>query len=141
MPNFNSKLGDWEAAQEFAVNPNAKPGENPVYQGPDRAAQQMLAENGGKLGVPYNLFPELVIQSRQLGFKTVDEYLEVHGWSKEEALKRFEANKKQIVTHADKERKPAVKVQGGGRDYAMQGQDREGGIGKLPSDVPAQFVK
>lgn len=142
MPQFISKLGEWVPAEEYHVNPNAKPGENPVYKGPDRAAVEMLKEQGvEKLGQPYNTDPELVIRARQLGFKDVDEYLRTVGWDKNKAVASAEKASAELHTHADPARKQPIRPDTGGRDYSMQGNDRHGGIGKLPNDVPAAFTK
>ena len=142
MPSFISKLGVWEPKEEYHINPTAKPGENPVYQGPDRAALEMMKEQGvDSFGTLYSTDSELAMLARALGFKDLDEYLKVRGWNKEKALANYEAEKKKVVTHELPDRKNPGKFVGGGQDYSMQGNDRSGGIGKLPPDVPAAFTR
>lgn len=145
MGSWVSKLGQWFPKQEYFVNQKAKPGENPVYQGPDRGAMEYLNEQGVEsIGTPYNADGELVMRARQLGFKDVDEYLKVAvpgGFDKKAQLEKSEKEQQKLEVHETPERKNPTKFVGGGRDYANQGKDRFGGIGSLPNDVPASFVK
>lgn len=129
MPSFVSKGGVWEPALERVVDPNAEPGKE-VYEGPDRTAQQMLDANGGSMGVRFDLDPQIVIISRQLGFKSVKEYLEAFGYDQKKADAAYDKAKKVVNTHKDAPRKPSARIAGGGQDTSGQGKHREGGYGE-----------
>lgn len=106
MPSFNSKLGKWEAAQERAFDP--KTGE--IYDGPDRAALEVLKQNGGDMGQDALKDPQLLQASRNAGFNSVQEYISYYAPKPEEVKATEEAHKK-IVTHASP--KPKAGVSGG----------------------------
>lgn len=138
MPSFISKGGVWEPAQERVVDPNAPKGKE-IYEGPDRAALDMLkAEGVTQLGTSFRLDPELQTRARQMGFKDVDEYLKVYGWDTKKAEEAYLAAKAVVVDHKDPRRKPSSVFPSGG-DNTAPGADpkshRKGGF-ELPSDVP-----
>lgn len=138
MPSFISKMGVWEPAPEYHVDPKAPRGKE-VYEGPDRAALDMLKEEGVEsLGtnIPNQ---DMLVLARQLGYNTVDEYLEamVPGAKKrsEEAYKKAKGI---VETHADTPKVAPIKVPSGG-DNTAPGADpkshRKGGFGDKPEVV------
>lgn len=147
MPTWVSKAGKWFPSKEFAVNPNytkedQEAGLPPVYEGPDRAALEILQQEGVQyLGQDFRMNPDLIRQSRELGFKTVDEYLEVMHGVKTEGIEK-EADKKlqEINQHKNPSRKKSSKELAGGEDRSGKGQHKYGDFGD-PSDVPSAGLK
>jgi hypothetical protein len=103
MPSYISKLGKWEAAKERAFIP--KTGE--IYDGPDRAAMEVLKENGGDMGQDALKDPQLLQASRNAGFTSIEEYISYYT-PKPEEIKAIEEAQQKIVTHANPEPKPGV---------------------------------
>jgi hypothetical protein len=136
MPSFISKGGVWEPAQERVVDPNAPKGKE-VYEGLDRAALDMLKnENVEHLGQDFRMDPELQTRARQMGFKSVDEYLKVNGYDKEKAEADYQAKKAVVNDHKDPKRKQAAIFPSGGDDESRSGKGRKGGF-DTPADVPS----
>ena len=138
MPRFLSKDGVWEAAPERVVNPDAPEGQE-VYEGPDREALKVIAENGGSLGTHFSLDPELIQRAKMLGFKDVAEYLSVYGYDKVKAAKHFEEMKAQMLAdcHKDPKRQAMLRTQSGG-DNTAPGSEipaKKGGFGVPPEAV------
>lgn len=138
MPSFISKGGVWEPAKERVVNPNAPRGKE-VYEGPDRAAVEMLKEeNVEHLGMSFRLDPELQVRARQMGFKDVDEYLTTYGYDPKKAEADYLKKKDILVEHKDPRRVPQPIIHGGGENTAP-GADpkshRRGGFGEKPEVV------
>jgi len=136
MPSWVSKNGVWEPAQERVVDPNQPKGKE-VYEGPDRAALDQLKSEGVEhLGTDFMLDPELQTRARQMGYKTVQEYLKVYGWDKEKAEAAYLKAKGVVVDHKDGVRtKPAVFPSGGDSVAPGAKDGRKGGF-ELPPDVP-----
>ena len=133
MPSFISKGGIWEPAQERAVV--GEKGKEEIYVGPDRAAMEVLkAEGVTHLGQDFHNDPEMIMRARQLGYKTVDEYLTMYNYSKAEADKAYEKAKAQVITHETPSKKAPVVVQSGGDDTSGMGKSAKGGFG-----VPEQL--
>jgi hypothetical protein len=103
MPTFISKNGMWEAAQERAFDP--KSGE--IYQGPDRAAKEVIEANGGPLGQDALRDPQLLQASRNAGFTSVEEYIKNFA-PRPEQVKAIEEAQKIVVTHANPTPKEGV---------------------------------
>ena len=134
-PSWISKNGVWEPAQERVVDPNQPAGKE-VYEGPDRAALDQLKEEGVEhLGTDFMLDPELQTRARQMGYKTVQEYLKVYGWDKEKAEAAYLKAKAVVVDHKDGVRTKAAIFPSGGDDESRSGKGRKGGF-ETPSDVP-----
>jgi len=147
MPTWISKGGKWFPAKEFAVNPNftiedQSAGRKPVYEGPDRAAQEILEQEGVEyLGQDFRMNPDLIRQSRELGFKSVDEYLSVmHGVETKKIEEEAEKKAEVVNQHKNPSRKKSIKEVAGGEDRSGKGQHRYGDFGD-PSDVPNQALK
>lgn len=132
MPEYVSVGGKWEARNIYHVNANAKRGENPVYEGPDPEAKREL-EAGNINSTPGNTHPDMIVRARELGFKTVDEFLKTTmGVDYQENLKKQEAKLKEFDVTSERDKKPKkkpVRVPSGGDDYSGSGKSVEGGFG------------
>lgn len=130
-------------------------GKNPVYRGADRAALATLVEQGyavedkegdiyyygederfkGKRfkikdypGRDCRTEPDLIRQSRELGFKSVEEYLyTMYGVDVKEEKARAEKLLKNIVTHDDIKKRVPDAV--GSHDRSGPGPYKKGGFG------------
>ena len=130
-PNWISKDGVWHPAKEHVVLPHLVGTEREVYDGPDRAALFILyKEKKETLGMNFRHDPELINRTRQLGFKSVDEYAKAMGYDKEKVEKNFEEKAAQVTKHELPKKVDAIKKLGGGRDTSGQGNDTYGGFGK-----------
>ena len=103
MPTFVSKNGVWEPANERAFDP--KTGE--IYQGPDRAAKEVIEANGGPMDQDALKDPQLLQASRNAGFTSVEEYIKYYEQKPAEKAALKEAQEK-IVTHANPTPKEGV---------------------------------
>lgn len=143
MPRWISEFGKWVPAPEYAVDARAPEGQE-IYKGPDRAALLQLREEGVEyLGKDYHLDPDTIRAARQLGYKTVDEYLvEMFGYSKKEQTEKFQELKartgKDQTMHKNAERKPGIKVLGGGDDTTGNNPPRYGGMG-TPAELSGKI--
>jgi len=95
MPSFISNKGLWSPAHERAFDP--KSGE--IYDGPDREAKKYIDLEGGIVGKDALTDPELMQVSRNMGFKSVEDYLAYFQPSKKDIDAKLAADKK-VVTHA-----------------------------------------
>lgn len=127
MPSFVSKMGIWKPAQERAyIPPDPEKGrtEGYIYEGEDRAAKAMLAEQGvSQLGMNVREDPEVIQRARNLGM-TVDEFLHLNEPVSAEAKAHEDAKSTRVNKHEDPVRKPGVKHQGG---RAPERPESEGG--------------
>jgi hypothetical protein len=116
MPTFVSKQGEWFAAKEVAVLPiDHKAGrERPeIYEGDDREASKMIAENNGKpLGMKSEHDPQLINLARQQGM-TIHEYLDMYQEDIKQDKKNQAAALEKPTTHEAPKRKRGVVTQGG----------------------------
>lgn len=145
MPNFVSINGKWKPAREVVQLPltqeELEAGKNPVYSGPDRAAQSLLQEMGvDELGADFRTNPEFMQRVRQAGFTSVDEYLSMFGIDPKENAKKNEELLKKPAPNQSSRRNKAVKTPGGGVDTSGSGQHRDGGFG-MPNDVDVPQLK
>jgi len=114
MPQFISDGGEWHAAKESIGLKNksdevikssyiknheggdtAQPGEDFLYNGPDREAVKMLFESGKEtLGINFKNDPEFLKSLQAYGYSSnkqgVEEYLTMIGFDSEEQKKIFE---------------------------------------------------
>ena len=109
MPNFISNGGEWTAAKEkVLVQP--KEGEAFLYEGPDRAAEEIIKkESGGlsdKIGMPASQDPQMLEVARQHGL-TMDQWMERNkpNPAQEENIKKARSK---TVTHSPEPKKPSV---------------------------------
>lgn len=147
MPNWVSILGKWLPAKEFAVNDKMtledhRAGKSAVYEGPDRAAKAELDAAGVEhLGQDYHMEPDLIRAARELGFKTVDEYLQtMFGFDPKEAAKKQQELMGITNEHKLPEKKAPIKELGGGVDTTGKGKNTYGGFGD-PLDIPGDGLK
>lgn len=148
---FVSVAGKWYPAKEWAINPNAKPGENPVYEGPDRGAMEYMKENGlvdekGNIldypGQDCFTDPDNMMKARTLGYKNAEEHVkEIYGIDRKKVEDAGKKHLEKLTLHDQKvtpglDRSPL----GGGFDATGQGRDRKGGFGE-PDDVSASALK
>lgn len=118
MPTFISNNGIWTPSKERVYDP----AKDEIYEGPDRAALEMLKENDVKtLGMDSAKDPENIMRARQLGI-TVEELLERNVPPSPETLKNAESAASAVVTHADPKRKKGVKPS-------------KGGFGEIPANL------
>lgn len=135
MPRWISKDGEWHPAKEHAVLPHLSGTDKEVYDGPDRAALFILfQEKKETLGMNFRHDVELINRTRQLGYKSVEEYAKAMGYDKEKIEKNFEEKAAQVTKHELPHKVEAIKKLGGGQDTSGQGNDSYGGFGK-PKDI------
>lgn len=153
MPTFVSKDGVFHPAKERVAlrnnsnetikNPSAeyskycgeevKPGEQYIYEGPDRAALfELYLQKQETMGFPFWDDPELVSRVRQLGYKDVKQYAKAMGWNKEKVEEEFVKKASVVTKHELPEKVKAIERLGGGMDTSGQGKNRYGGFGEVP---------
>lgn len=131
MPRWISKDGIWYPAKEHAVLPHLSGTDREIYDGPDRAALlQLFLEKRETLGQNFRFDPDLINRTRQLGYKTVDEYAKAMGYDKEQVEKDFDEKASVVTKHELPKKVEAIKKLGGGQDTSGQGNDAYGGFGK-----------
>lgn len=123
MPTYNSVNGIWSPAKERTFDKK----KDDMYEGPDRAATDVLAEQGlDHLGMDVTKDPENITRARQLGV-SVEEFLMLDKEDSPEQKKAKEEKLNKVVTHKrGRPRKKAVQPQGGGVTMS-------GGFGDTPS--------
>lgn len=114
MPRYDSIGGKWYPANEkvLLTDVDIEKGENPIYEGPDRAAIKELESLGLEFhGQDYSENEDMLERVRNLGYSTIDEYLEKRrGIKREEYLKKQETkHKKTVTTNHDKKNLSAPK--------------------------------
>lgn len=108
------------------------PGDDFLYDGPDRAALQMIFKetNGdGFLGSDFKTDPEFLQSVRNRGFNTVDEYLKSIGYDEAKDKKKFEEKASKVQAHEVEGRVNEIEVLAGGRDFTGSKNDIIGGFG------------
>ena len=127
MPNWNSDDGVLTPAKESAVmhskgteaNPNGEPlvdskGNIMVYNGPDRAAVQVLKEAGvDHMGVNFREDNELIDRAADRR-KTVDEFCKTNIHTDEKRAADYKVKAARINSHSAVKRGTATKVKSGG---------------------------
>jgi len=106
MPSFVSKIGKWEAAHERVAYTD-KNGEPQIYDGPDRAAEEFIKQEGGSVGQDALKDPQLMQAARNSGFNDVPSYLAAFQPSEKE-IKEVELAQKAVVTHNPPKAKKGV---------------------------------
>lgn len=136
MPSWISNGGIWNPAKEYSVDPKAPKGKE-IYEGPDRAAMQELAEQGvTHLGKNFRTDPEFIMRVRQSGFKDVDEYLSVIGYDEKKAQAIYEKQLEEVNSHTDTPKKAPIQDLGGGLDTSKSGKNSRRGGFDWPADTP-----
>jgi hypothetical protein len=108
------------------------PGDDFLYDGPDRAAMQVLFKEGGDagtLGFDFKNDPDFIQMTRTRGFNTVDEYLKSIGYNEEAEKKKFEEKVSKVKAHDIEKKVNEIEVLAGGRDFAGGNNDIIGGFG------------
>jgi hypothetical protein len=139
MPNYVSDGGVWHPAKEHAVLPHLSGTDKEIYDGPDRAAMEALAEAYGidelgypkqtTFGMPFKDDPDLINRARQLGYKSVMDYAVAMGYDPIKAKEDFNEKASVIVKHKDPTRKPEPLIHGGGISTAPNNETLIGGFG------------
>ena len=127
------------------------PGEDYIYEGPDRAALFQWWEENGRIsqeemkkldgnvtmGEDFRMnqeFREQFAKARQMfGFNTVEEYLNYLGYDAEKGRQRFEQSASKVTKHDMPQKISEIKKLGGGQDYATGKLNRYGGFGDAPN--------
>lgn len=133
MPSFKSINGIWEAAHERVATVD-KEGNPQIYNGPDRAAQEYIEQNGGDVGQDALKDPQLLQTSRNMGFTSVDEYIKHF----QPTPKQVEATKQaqsKVITHTPEPKKPGVQPAG------QDGGVSKGGFYDEKSNPQKEFDK
>lgn len=119
-PSWISKDGVWQPAKEKAYD--AK--KNEIYEGPDRAATEVLAEKEVEfLGMEAKNDPQIMELARQRN-QTVEQYMEQNKPLPSQKKAQEEAQN-EVIEHKDKPKKRGVKPRGGGITIS-------GGFGDMP---------
>ena len=153
MPRFISDEGVWVVAKErvslknetgaVAVNPSVEgskyhkeqiqPGEDFIYEGPDRAALKMLQEldlaEQGYMGQHYSESPELFELARTKGYDNVEDYVKKLGYKTDKAKELVKKYKDTYYSHSGPAKVTGTKFKGGGTNTAGTGNDIEGDFG------------
>ena len=121
MPSWKSIAGIWKPAKERAYDGK----KDEIYEGPDRAAKEVLEEQGLEfLGLEVKNDPQIMELARQRN-QTVEQYLEQNKPLEKEVKAQEEAHAK-VVDHRDAPKKRGVKPRGGGVTIS-------GGFGDTPA--------
>ena len=110
------------------------PGGPFVYDGPDREAVRMIKENGGvdaeTLGDDFTTSPDFIQVTRNMGFNSVEEYLQFHGYDYDKMLKDFEEKASSVKSHEEPKPLEETLIMGGGQDRSgNRDNDLIGGFG------------
>ncbi len=128
MPSYVSKDGICKPAKEKVALYDEK-GEPYIYEGPDRAATQVLKDQGvDHLGMPF-YEDNQVIQAAHDKKMTVEQFTRQNEHTKEKREKDYKERASKLVTHRPLPRKPAKRQQGGGRNTAGTSGHVDGGFG------------
>lgn len=146
MPNYVSVLGTLVPKKErvalrnngnqaFVYNgKKIEPGEDFIYEGPDRAALIELHEKKVEsLGGDYRLNIDFLTNVRNLGFSSPDEYLKFLGLDEAEMRKKAEEEASKVTLHELPKRVKAIEQMGGGDDMATGKILYKGGFGEPPT--------
>lgn len=142
-PNYVSKEGVFFPAKEkvglinrsgktiTVEGKEVKDGEPYIYEGVDRAALYELYLQGTEtMGQNFRQNPEFLANVRNQGFSNVDEYLKAIGYEENMTEEEFEKKISRVNKHELPKKVAAVKVLGGGKDFAAQGEDKYGSFDK-----------
>lgn len=128
MPSFISKDGVWTPKTEKVALKN-KDGEPMIYEGPDRAATDMLKESGeDHLGMHFTQDPDIINRAHERK-QTIEEFTQQHKYTKEVREKQFKENAEKKVLHELPKKRPAKKQsQTGGVNTANPKASKFGGF-------------
>lgn len=145
MPKFISKEGVWYPQKERVALKNlskkirivdgkeVKPGEDYIYEGPDRAALfELFKLKVDTLGQDFRKDTEFLQAVRNMGFKDTEDYLKFIGYDHERVEKEFKEKAVVVTKHELPEKVAAIETLGGGVDTAGEAKPRYGGFGDQP---------
>lgn len=151
MATFVSKDGVWYPGKErvslknisgkVLTNPSeagskffgeeVQPGDDFIYEGPDRAAMFLLfKEKVETLGQDFRQNPDMIGIARQFGFKDVNAYAKAMGYDKLKVKEDFLKKASVIAKHDLPAKAKEVLIMGGGQDSSGSGADIIGGFGE-----------
>ena len=149
MPEFVSNSGEWtpkkerialkNKSDEVIVNPHAndgkpvEPGQEFIYEGPDREAVKMIEETEGKgakkIGRKFTRDAEFIKAVKTMGFNTVPEYLKFIDYDEAVAEAKFK-EVKDAKSHEPEVKKEEPLITGAGIDQTgNESADVIGGFG------------
>ena len=146
MPTFHSHGGVWTPAKEKVAlknnsnkvikNPSTseklkgediKPGEDFIYEGPDRAAlYELWRVKAETFGTDFRKDPEFLQACRNMGYQGYKAYLKDIGFDEDAMDKKFAENCEKVVLHELPQRVKALDMLAGGMDTAGGGNDIKG---------------
>jgi hypothetical protein len=150
MSNFVSKAGVWYPGKErvslknisgkVLTNPSAEgskfcgetvqPGDDFIYEGPDRAAMfHLFKEKVDTLGQDFRQNPDMIHMARQFGYKDINAYAKAVGYDKEKEDLMFAEKASVVAKHDLPKRAKETMIMGGGQDSSGSGADVIGGFG------------
>jgi len=153
MPNLISKDGVCYPAKERVALTNKsdevivykgkdiEPGEEFIYEGPCRAAVEMIMEhgNGETIGRDFRHDPEWLQSVRNMGFDNPEQYLKAMGYDKDKSEAEFKAKAASIKAHTMPKPKSETLIMGGGEDQSGTSEnDLIGGFGQQKVRKPAE---
>lgn len=111
-----------------------QPGEDFIYDGPDREAMRIIKQEGGKdatfLGEDFRDDPEFLQSCRNRGFNDVDEYLKNIGFDEKNSVEEGNKLIEKQVSHTPEEPQEETLIMGGGQDRSGNiDNDSIGGFG------------
>lgn len=155
MANFVSILGKVVPAKERVIlinqsnktikNPSApyskyadeevQPGQQFIYEGPDRQACYELWLAGVEhFGQDFRKSPEFLQMLRSLEFKNEKDYFKFIGVDIDKEKEKAEVTASIVTMHELPKKVEAIRTLGGGKDFSGGGQDRMGDFG-LPKEL------
>ncbi len=109
-------------------------GEPFIYEGANRSALIELEKKGVEsLGEDFRYNQDIILLSREMGFKDVDAYAKVKGYDKKKVEEEFEKNASIVTKHELPKKVAAIKQLAGGQDQSNGGLDKYGAFGNPPT--------
>jgi hypothetical protein len=108
-----------------------QPGDDFIYEGPDRAAMFLLfKEKVDTLGQDFRHNPDMIGLARQFGFKDVNAYAKSVGYDKAKVEEEFLKKASVVAKHDLPAKAKEILIMGGGQDSSGGGADIIGGFGE-----------
>lgn len=120
---------------EFIVGPDGsntvKPGENFLYNGPNREAVRKLKEQGSEyLGRDFRHHPEFLQAVRNMGFNNPEEYLKMIGFDEKAEYNKQMEKVVELTSEKNPNRKEEAYMLAGGQDRSGEAANNYiGGFG------------
>lgn len=152
MPSYISKGGIWypknervglkNNSKETIKNPSTsekfkgeeiKPGEDYIYEGPDRAALfEFWKEKVEFFGTDFRKEPEFLQACRNMGYNSYKTYLKDIGFDEKRLEEEFAKKVNEVNKHELPDKVEALNALAGGRDTSGGGNDMKGAFGTPP---------